>query len=111
MLKLKGSIVTSPDKSISHRSIILASLCTGRVKISNLLESDDVMRTLNILKELGIRIIKKGEKWYVFGNGTGGYMQPSQALDCGNSGTTSRLMIGAISVSYTHLTLPTILLV
>ena len=97
MLKLKGSIITSPDKSISHRQLILASLCTGRVKISNLLESDDVMRTLNILKELGIRIIKKREKWYVFGNGTGGYMQPSQALDCGNSGTTSRLMIGAIS--------------
>ena len=97
MLKLKGSIVTSPDKSISHRSLILASLSTGKVKISNLLESDDVMRTLNILKQLGIKIIKKDGEWYVFGNGTGGYIQPSKALDCGNSGTTSRLMIGAVS--------------
>tara|TARA_Y200000002_G_scaffold303839_1_gene259372 strand:+ start:2437 stop:3729 length:1293 start_codon:yes stop_codon:yes gene_type:complete len=97
VLKLKGSIVTSPCKSISHRVLIFASLATGKVKISNLLESDDVMRTLNILRELGIRIIKKEEKWYVFGNGTGGYIQPSQALDCGNSGTTSRLMIGAVS--------------
>ena len=97
MLKLKGSIKISGDKSISHRALIFASLATGKVKISNLLESDDVMRTLNILKELGIRIVKKKTQWIVFGNGTGGYIQPSQVLDCGNSGTTSRLMMGAVS--------------
>lgn len=97
MLKLKGSIVTSPCKSISHRALIFASLSTGKVRVSNLLESDDVMRTLNILRELGVRIVKKDDKWHVFGNGTGGYIQPSHALDCGNSGTTSRLMIGAVS--------------
>ena len=97
MLKLKGSIKISGDKSISHRALIFASLSTGKVKISNLLESDDVMRTLNILKELGIKIVKKKTQWIVYGNGTGGYIQPSQALDCGNSGTTSRLMMGAVS--------------
>ena len=97
MLKLKGSIKISGDKSISHRALIFASLSTGRVKISNLLESDDVMRTLNVLKELGIRIVKQEKYWLVYGNGTGGYIQPSQALDCGNSGTTSRLMMGAVS--------------
>ena len=97
MLKLKGSIKISGDKSISHRALIFASLCTGRVKISNLLESDDVMQTLKILKELGIKIVKKDKNWLVFGNGTGGYIQPNQALQCGNSGTTSRLMIGAVS--------------
>mgnify|MGYP001282193094 FL=1 len=97
MVKLKGSIKISGDKSISHRALIFASLCTGKVKISNLLESDDVMRTLNILKELGIKIVKKKTQWIVFGNGTGGYIQPSQVLDCGNSGTTSRLMMGAVS--------------
>ena len=97
MLKLKGSIKISGDKSISHRALIFASLSTGKVKISNLLESDDVMRTLNILKELGIKIVKKKTQWTVYGNGTGGYIQPSQVLDCGNSGTTSRLMMGAVS--------------
>ena len=97
MLKLKGSIKISGDKSISHRALIFASLSIGKVKISNLLESDDVMRTLNVLRELGIRIVKKGSNWLVYGNGTGGYMQPSQVLDCGNSGTTSRLMIGAVA--------------
>ena len=97
MLKLKGSIKISGDKSISHRALIFASLSTGKVKISNLLESDDVMRTLNILKVLGIEIVKKKTQWIVYGNGTGGYIQPSQVLDCGNSGTTSRLMMGAVS--------------
>ena len=97
MLKLKGSIKISGDKSISHRALIFASLSTGKVKISNLLESDDVMRTLNILQELGIKIIKKNEKWIVYGNGTGGYIQPTQVLDCGNSGTSARLMMGAVS--------------
>ena len=97
MLKLKGSIKISGDKSISHRALIFASLSTGKVKISNLLESDDVMRTLNILRELGIKIVKKKTQWIVYGNGTGGYLQPSQVLDCGNSGTTSRLMMGAVS--------------
>jgi len=97
VLKLKGSIKISGDKSISHRALIFASLSTGLVKISNLLESDDVLRTLNILRALGIKIVKKEKKWLVYGNGTGGYVQPTQALDCGNSGTTSRLMIGAVS--------------
>jgi len=97
VLKLKGSIKISGDKSISHRALIFASLSTGKVKISNLLESDDVMRTLNILRELGIKIIKKDTQWIVHGNGTGGYIQPSKVLDCGNSGTTSRLMMGAVS--------------
>ena len=97
MLKLRGSIKISGDKSISHRALIFASLSTGRVKISNLLESDDVMRTLNVLKELGIKIVKQEKYWLVYGNGTGGYIQPTQVLDCGNSGTTSRLMMGAVS--------------
>ena len=97
MIKLKGSIKISGDKSISHRALIFASLSTGKVRISNLLESDDVMRTLKILKDLGIKIIKNKSHWIVYGNGTGGYIQPTQALDCGNSGTTSRLMMGAVS--------------
>ena len=62
MLKLKGSIKISGDKSISHRALIFASLSTGKVKISNLLESDDVMRTLNILKKDPISNIKVNAK-------------------------------------------------
>ena len=97
MLKLKGSIKVSGDKSISHRALVLSAMSIGKSTISNLLESDDVMRTLNNLRELGIKIEKKNNKWIVFGNGTNGFMEPNKVLDCGNSGTTARLMIGAVS--------------
>ena len=97
MLKFKGSLKISGDKSISHRALILSAMSTGKARITNLLESEDVMSTLNILKELGIKIIKDGNNWIVYGNGTGGFIEPKKTLDCGNSGTTARLMIGAVS--------------
>ena len=97
MLKFKGSLKISGDKSISHRALILSAMSTGASKITNLLESDDVLRTLNILKRLGIKIIKKKNYWLVYGNGTNGFIEPDVFLNCGNSGTTARLMIGAVS--------------
>ena len=97
MLKFSGSLKVSGDKSISHRALILSAMSIGKTKISNLLESDDVLRTLEILKELGIKIIKERDEWIVYGNGTNGFLEPRKYLDCGNSGTTARLMIGAVS--------------
>ncbi len=97
MLRFKGSLEISGDKSISHRALILAAMSTGKTKISNLLESDDVLRTLSILKQLGIKIVKVKNNWIVYGNGTGGFIEPERYLNCGNSGTTARLMIGAVS--------------
>ena len=97
MLKFKGSVKISGDKSISHRALILSAMSTGRTKITNLLESDDVLRTVKILRELGIRIIKKRDYWLVYGNGTNGFIEPENSLNCGNSGTTARLMMGAVS--------------
>ena len=97
MLKFKGSLKIAGDKSVSHRALILSAMSTGKAKITNLLESEDVMRTLNILKELGIKIFKDEDGWIVYGNGTGGFIEPKKSLNCGNSGTTARLMIGAVS--------------
>ena len=97
MLKFSGSLKVSGDKSISHRALILSAMSIGKTKISNLLESEDVLRTLEILKELGIKIIKERDEWIVYGNGTNGFLEPRKYLDCGNSGTTARLMIGAVS--------------
>lgn len=97
MRKFKGSLKIAGDKSISHRALILSAMSTGKARISNLLESDDVLRTLNILRELGIRIVKCEKSWVVYGNGTNGFIQPNKTLDCGNSGTTARLMVGAVS--------------
>jgi len=97
VLKFSGSLKVSGDKSISHRALILSAMSIGKTKISNLLESDDVLRTLEILKELGVKIIKERDEWIVYGNGTNGFLEPRKYLDCGNSGTTARLMIGAVS--------------
>ena len=97
--KLSGTLRIIGDKSISHRALILSSISNGKAEITNLLESEDVISTVNILKDLGIRIIKKNKKWIVYGNGTNGFMQPKKALNCGNSGTTARLMLGAVSTN------------
>ena len=97
--KLSGTLRIIGDKSISHRALILSSICIGRSEIANLLESEDVISTVNILKDLGIQIKKKNNKWIVYGNGTNSFIQPKKALDCGNSGTTARLMLGAVSTN------------
>ena len=92
MLKLRGSLEISGDKSISHRALILSAMTTGKTKITNLLESEDVMRTLKILKKLGVKIVKERDSWIVYGNGTNGFIETDKYLNCGNSGTTA-LMI------------------
>ena len=97
--KLKGSLQISGDKSISHRSLILSSMAIGKAKIINLLESEDTLSTIKILKALHIQIRKEKDCWSVIGNGTNGFIQPAEALDCGNSGTTARLMLGAVSTN------------
>jgi len=97
--RLIGSLQISGDKSISHRSLILSSLAIGKARISNLLESEDTLSTVKILKALSIQIKKDKNEWIVIGNGTNGYIQPAEALDCGNSGTTARLMLGAVSTN------------
>ena len=74
---LKGKLSVPGDKSISIRALLLSSICFGNSKISNLLESDDVLNTLKSLKCLGIKIIKKKNIFEVFGNG-GFFIQPSR---------------------------------
>jgi len=97
--KLSGNIVVPGDKSISHRALILGSLVSGKIKIKNLLESDDVIATANALKILGIRINKINEVWEIFGNGIGNLSGSNYKLDMGNSGTACRLLMGLIAGS------------
>ena len=93
---LKGKLSVPGDKSISIRALLLSSICFGNSKISNLLESDDVLNTLKSLKSLGIKIIKKKRFFEVYGNG-GFFSQPSKDLYLGNSGTGVRLLAGLLS--------------
>ena len=94
---IKGIYYPPGDKSISHRSLILTGQAVGQSEISNLLEGEDVMNTLLVMRDLGARIIKKNGKYIVFGLPPGALFQPKKQLDFGNSGTGIRLLAGLIS--------------
>jgi len=92
-----GTIQLPGDKSISHRSLIIGSQATGIVKISNLLESEDIFTTIECLKKFGVKIIKKNKDYFVYGQVVGGLEKFNGTLNCGNSGTTARLLLGLLS--------------
>lgn len=86
------------DKSISHRSIMLGALAVGRTRVTGLLEGEDVMSTAAAMRAMGASIerLAHGE-WVIDGVGVGGLLQPKQALDMGNSGTSTRLLMGLVA--------------
>ena len=93
--RLQGVITVPGDKSISHRALILGTLCVGTSTIQGLLESNDVLATANTLSAYGAHIKRSDEGcWHVNGVGIGGLMTPSDVLNLENSGTTARLMLG-----------------
>ena len=95
--KFVGTTNIPGDKSISHRALIIGSQATGIVKVTNLLESADVFSTMNALRKFGVHIIKRGKDYYVYGLVVGGLREYNGTIDCGNSGTTARLMMGLLS--------------
>ena len=95
--KFVGTTNIPGDKSISHRALIIGSQATGIVKVTNLLESADVFSTMNALRKFGVHIIKRGKDYYVYGLVVGGLKEYNGTIDCGNSGTTARLMMGLLS--------------
>ncbi len=94
---LTGTARLPGDKSISHRALVLAALAVGTSRISGLNDGADVAATAAALRALGARIEREGESWAVTGAGLGALLQPEAALDCGNSGTTARLLMGLIA--------------
>jgi len=96
---LHGEIMVPGDKSISHRSVILGSLVVGRIEITNLLESEDVLATVNALRSLGVKINELKDKWEVFGQGIGSFFGSNYILNMGNSGTGARLLMGLVAGS------------
>ena len=91
---LRGEAAVPGDKSSSHRALILGSLAEGDTRISGLLESDDVMATARAIDEFGIAVEKSGNDWIVHG---GRWRSPDGTVDCGNSGTAARLLMGAVA--------------
>ncbi|HWA21103.1 MAG TPA: 3-phosphoshikimate 1-carboxyvinyltransferase [Caulobacterales bacterium] len=93
---LRGRVRPPGDKSISHRALILGALAEGTSAIEGLLEADDVLRTADAVRAFGATAEQLGDgRWRV--TGAGGFRQPAGLIDCGNSGTGARLLIGAAS--------------
>ncbi|MFD1194521.1 3-phosphoshikimate 1-carboxyvinyltransferase [Seohaeicola saemankumensis] len=97
---LTGEAHVPGDKSISHRSLILGALSVGETRIEGLLEGEDVLDTARAMRAFGAEVIDHGGgAWSVFGVGVGGFAEPDQVIDCGNSGTGVRLIMGAMATS------------
>jgi 3-phosphoshikimate 1-carboxyvinyltransferase len=103
-MRVHGSLRVPGDKSISHRSLILSAIANGQSRIRGILLSADVHSTAGVLRALGAQIPELGPEMAVHGVGLQGLSQPAAALDCGNSGTTTRLMAGVVAARPVHAT-------
>ncbi len=97
---LKGEANVPGDKSISHRSLILGALSVGETHITGLLEGEDVLDTAKAMRAFGAEVTEHGGgEWTVQGVGVGGFAEPDNVIDCGNSGTGVRLIMGCMATS------------
>ena len=98
---LKKKIKADSDKSLSIRSFLIGAISQDISKIRNVLESEDVFSTIECLKKLGVKIIKRGKgEYHIYGKGLGSlFANKNAALNCGNSGTLARLLIGILSTT------------
>lgn len=94
---LHGVLKLPGDKSISHRSIIFGAVSSGETEISHFLPSDDCLTTIRAFQGMGVRIERSHDHVLVHGAGLNGLRKPDRALNMGNSGTTSRLLLGVLS--------------
>ena len=94
---LRGTLVIPGDKSISHRAVMFGSLAKGTTKISHFLEGADCLSTISCFRKMGIEIEHNKEEILVRGKGLHGLSAPTETLDVGNSGTTTRLISGILA--------------
>lgn len=95
---LAGHITVPGDKSISHRALMLSALAVGESRVDGLLEGEDVLATAAAMRAMGARIERAGEgSWAIHGVGVGSLLQPANALAMGNSGTSTRLLMGLVA--------------
>jgi 3-phosphoshikimate 1-carboxyvinyltransferase len=95
---LSGAVRVPGDKSISHRALMLSALAVGESRIDGLLEGEDVLATAAAMRAMGASIERNTDDgWTIAGVGVGGLLQPDSALDMGNSGTSTRLLMGLVA--------------
>lgn len=95
--QLRGSIAVPGDKSISHRAILLNALAEGQARVSHFLQGADCLRSITAVRELGVEIQTDGDAVWVTSRGLTHLQEPGDVLDCGNSGTTLRLLAGLLA--------------
>ena len=94
---LKGQLAVPGQKSISHRAVMLGSIASGNTEIHHFLQGADCLSTISCFRRMGVEIENRGNMVFVHGKGMRGLSAPSGMLDCGNSGTTMRLMSGILA--------------
>lgn len=94
---LRGEAHVPGDKSISHRAVLFGAMAVGETRITGLLEGEDVLATAAAMRAFGATVEKDGDVWSVRGVGVGGFLEPGDVIDCGNSGTSVRLIMGAMA--------------
>lgn len=94
---LKGELKVPGDKSISHRAVIFGSLAMGRTTISHFLDGEDCMRTIHAFQAMGVEIEKRGNTVTIDSKGYKNFVEPTEPIYLGNSGTTARLLLGVLA--------------
>src|SRR5215510_239491 len=96
--RLAGTITVPGDKSVSHRAALLGALAEGLTEVQGFLEGEDCLGTLRAVTALGAEVARKGPGHFVIqGTGQDGLTEPGDVVDCGNSGTTARLVVGVLA--------------
>ncbi len=102
---LRGEVTVPGDKSVSHRSVMFGSIARGTTEIHHFLQGADCLSTISCFRSMGVEIENNGSSVLVHGNGLRGLACPQQVLDCGNSGTTTRLISGILAAQDFNVTL------
>ena len=95
--RLRGTLAVPGDKSISHRAVLFNAVAEGNARITNFLTGADCLSSIACMQALGVRIERTDDTVEVYGRGLRGLQAPSAELDCGNSGTTIRLLSGLLA--------------
>ncbi len=95
--RLRGTVDIPGDKSISHRAVIFNAVAEGSARITNFLTGADCLSTIACVRALGVDVVQEGSEVHVRGVGLRGLREPADVLDCGNSGTTLRLLAGLLA--------------
>lgn len=101
-VSLKGELIIPGDKSISHRAVMFASIAEGKTDISNFLLGADCLSTIDCFQKMGVKIEQEDSFVTVYGKGLTGLKEPEDVLDVGNSGTTTRLLLGILATLPFH---------